>query len=143
MQPRAAESVRQARVRLMGGRGPGASPSEVAAHTRNRVVIAGVSTTRRLELAARQTRRARCDPGGIVDAIELERVELAVAARRLAALATPVALLGVAGRRIMTACGQHPGLLGGALLLAVACRRRRASARAGAREAGGAQHRVS
>lgn len=50
-----------ARANLMKGRGPGADDQEIAAHTRNRVVVAGMSATRRLELAARDTVRARGD----------------------------------------------------------------------------------
>lgn len=55
------EGLRRARAELMGGRGPGADEEEIAAHTRNRVVVAGMSATRRLELAARDTARARGD----------------------------------------------------------------------------------
>jgi hypothetical protein len=118
-------ALRHARTRLLTGRGPGASPIEVAAHTRNRAAIAGVPTTRRLELAARQTSRAREDAGGIVDAIELGRGELSVAARRLVVRTTPGALLDAAGRRILTGCGHYPRLVGGGLLLVIAIGRRR------------------
>lgn len=54
-----AQALRQVRSELMGGRGPGADPTETAAYQRNRVVVGGMSTTRRLELAARDTVRAR------------------------------------------------------------------------------------
>lgn len=74
---RIAADVRRARADLLGGRGPGAGDDEIAAHTRNRVVIAGMTATRRLELAARQTALARRDTTSIIGVIQLDRGELA------------------------------------------------------------------
>lgn len=62
---------------LMGGRGPGASTEEVLAATRNRVEVGGMTATRRLELAARQTGLARADPDAITTVIQLREAEAA------------------------------------------------------------------
>lgn len=75
--PRVSANLRRVRADLLSGRGPGASDAEVAAHTRNRVMIAGETATRRLEMAARQTARARLDAATIADTIQLSRAELA------------------------------------------------------------------
>lgn len=69
------EALWRARVDLMGGRGPGADDEEVAAHTRNRVVVAGMSATRRLELAARDTARARGDGSQLTGILQRRHVE--------------------------------------------------------------------
>lgn len=60
---------------LLGGRGPGASEDEILAATRNRVEVAGMTATRRLELAARQTGRARGDADAVDDAMQLHAAE--------------------------------------------------------------------
>lgn len=70
-------NLRRARATLLGGRGPGASEAEVSAHTRNRVIVAGMAAARRLEMAARQTTRARGDAAGLSDVTQLRRAELA------------------------------------------------------------------
>lgn len=62
---------------VLGGRGPGASDEETLAFTRNRVEVAGMTATRRLELAARQTGRARGDADAITTAIQLREAEVA------------------------------------------------------------------
>lgn len=62
---------------LLGGRGPGASAAEISALTRNRVEVAGMTATRRLELAARQTARARGDADAIAAATQLRAAEVA------------------------------------------------------------------
>lgn len=62
---------------LMGGRGQGASADEISAVTRNRVEVAGMTATRRLELTARQTGRARRDPDAVTSAIQLSQAEAA------------------------------------------------------------------
>lgn len=110
------ERLCASRDRLLGGRGPGASEAEIAAHTRRRLTIAGTSVTRRLELQARQTSRARGDAAGIVDAIELSRQELAVTAGELARRGRR--LLAVGGRNLMT-------IAGAVLLVRTLARRRR------------------
>ncbi|MDQ2849637.1 hypothetical protein V3G39_10480 [Dermatophilaceae bacterium Sec6.4] len=69
------DGLRRARAELMGGRGPGADDEEVAAHTRNRVVVAGMSATRRLELAARDTARARGDESQLAGILQRAHVE--------------------------------------------------------------------
>jgi len=53
--------VERARVHLMGGRGPGASATEVARHTRGRTELAGQPTPQRRAQLARQTALARGD----------------------------------------------------------------------------------
>lgn len=68
--------MQRARRELLGGRGPGASADQIAGCTRNRVIIAGETCTRRLEEAAWQTARARRDPDGIASAIQLSQREL-------------------------------------------------------------------
>ena len=70
-------SWERARAELMQGRGPGADEEEIAAHTRNRVVVAGMSATRRLELAARDTARARGDASQMTDAVQQRDAERA------------------------------------------------------------------
>jgi hypothetical protein len=88
-------SIDRARADLLGGRGPGAGESEVAAHTRNRVEIAGMPAPRRLESAARQAAGARGDIEAIAEAIQLDRAHAAAAVtepvrpRRLARDAVP------------------------------------------------------
>lgn len=62
---------------LMGGRGQGASANEISAATRNRVEVAGMTATRRLELAARQTARARGGSDAITSVIQLREAEVA------------------------------------------------------------------
>lgn len=44
---------------LLGGRGPGATPAEVARHTRDRRQLGGVRTPAELESVHRQTQRER------------------------------------------------------------------------------------
>lgn len=61
---------------MMGGRGQGASTNEVLASTRNRVDIGGMTATRRLELGARQTSRARGDADAITTVIQLREAEV-------------------------------------------------------------------
>lgn len=87
--------TRLARIRedLLGGRGPGASTDEVLATTRNRVEVAGMTATRRLELTARQTALARGDTDAVTTAAQLRRAEVAcgfaAAGGRLSPGATP------------------------------------------------------
>lgn len=69
-------ALQRARRELLGGRGPGASADQIAGCTRNRVIIAGETCTRRLEEAARQTARARRDGDEIASAIQLNQREL-------------------------------------------------------------------
>lgn len=70
------DALQQARRELLGGRGPGASADQIAGWTRNRVIIAGETCTRRLEEVARQTARARRDGDEIASAIQLNQREL-------------------------------------------------------------------
>lgn len=65
------------RDEMMGGRGTGASTEEILAVTRNRVDIAGMTATRRLELGARQTSRARGDADAVRTSIQLREAEVA------------------------------------------------------------------
>lgn len=73
---RVAARLTTVREDLMGGRGPGASTAEVLAVTRNRVQVAGLTATRRLELTARQTSRARGDAAAVLTAVQLREAEV-------------------------------------------------------------------
>lgn len=83
--PAAAQSViGHARARLLGGRGPGASPQEISAHTRDRTRLAGRPVAQRRAALAAQTARMRGDPAAIADhvAATADRVDVTVAALR-------------------------------------------------------------
>lgn len=127
---RVRENLRQARDDLLGGRGPGASEDEVAAHTRNRVGIAGVSATRRLELAARDTTRARRDTAGLNDTIQIASAELARSVAQLGARLQPRHLAAMSIRGVVARVRARPAwfALAGAALVLVARGRRRGDA---------------
>lgn len=125
---RVAVHLRQARENLLAGRGPGASAEEVAAHTRNRVVITGESATRRLELAARDTVRARRDAAGLTDTIQIASAELVDTLTHITERLRPghLASAGVAGVVARVRANPAPFVLvGAALALLVRSRRRR------------------
>lgn len=114
--------LRQIRQELMGGRGPGAGDAEVAAHTRDRVMIGGETATRRLEVAARQTGYARRDPAAITRTAQLTGGELAESMGQLARRLHPQRLLSVGGKSVRRQLGAHPMplvLVGGVALLVV------------------------
>lgn len=92
--------LRQARESLLDGRGPGASDEEVAAHTRNRVMIGGETATRRLELAARDTVRARGDTEGLTDKIQIASAELAGSLTQLAERLRPRRVASAVANRL-------------------------------------------
>ena len=52
-------AIEQTRARLLGGRGPGASPEEIDQHTRARTSLGGQPTAQRREAFAHQTALAR------------------------------------------------------------------------------------
>jgi hypothetical protein len=124
---RVRENLRHARENLLGGRGPGASEEEVAAHTRNRVGIAGVAATRRLELAARDTTRARRDTAGLSDTIEIASGALARTVAQLGARLQPRHLAAMTMRGVVARVRANPArfALAGAALVLVARGRRR------------------
>ena len=62
------QEIHRVRSRLMGGRGPGASPTEVLEHGRGRLVQAGVAVTRRRAETARDAALARGEDVVLVDA---------------------------------------------------------------------------
>jgi hypothetical protein len=126
--PAAEVSAELFRVRqeLMGGRGPGAGDAEVAAHTRDRVMIGGQTATRRLEIAARQTGYARRDPAAISRTTRLTGAELAQTVAQLADRLHPRRLLSVGRESVRRRLGARPVafvLLCLALVLAVRHRR--------------------
>jgi len=100
--------LRQARRELMGGRGPGAGDAEVAAHTRDRVMIGRETATRRLEMAARQTGYARRDAAAITRTAQLTGGELAETVAELARRLHPRRLRSVSGKAIRRQLGAHP-----------------------------------
>jgi len=134
------ENLRRARDDLLGGRGPGASEEEVAAHTRNRVGIAGVSATRRLELAARDTMRARRDTAGLIDTIQIASTELARTVAQLGARLQPrhLAATTISGGVARIRANPARFALAGAALVLVAARGRRRGGRGHARDASSA-----
>ncbi len=129
--PDVSEKLRQARAELMGGRGPGAGDTEVAAHTRDRVMIGGETATRRLEMAARQTGYARRDAAAITRTAQLTRAELAESVAQLARRLHPRRLLPVTGTAVHRRLGAHPlpFVLGCVALLLVIRRKHRVSRR--------------
>jgi len=70
--------VAQLRARLLGGRGPGASSSEIQRSTRARAQLAGRPTAQHLEAVARQAAIARGDRAAIAADIAASREELAL-----------------------------------------------------------------
>lgn len=128
-----AEAVRaqlhRARQLLLAGRGPGASEAEIAAHTRNRVEIAGVTTTRRLELTARRTAVARGDTDAMVSVIQLSRAELADILGQLRSRLHPRHLVGTAARGLTAQLRAHPAPLVLGVGAVVVLRGRRRAAR--------------
>lgn len=123
-------NLRRARENLLAGRGPGASDEEVAAHTRNRVVIAGESATRRLELAARDSVRARRDAAGLTDTIQIASTELVDTLTQITERLRPghLASAGVTGVVARLRANPAPFVLVGAalvLLVRSRCRCRR------------------
>ncbi len=124
---RVAVHLRQARENLLAGRGPGASDEEVAAHTRNRVVIAGETATRRLELADRDTVRARRDSGGLTDTIQVAQTELADTLTQITERLRPglLASAGAAGVVARARANPAPFVVVGAVLVLFARGRRR------------------
>lgn len=100
--------LHQARQELMGGRGPGAGDLEVAAHTRDRVMIGGETATRRLEMAARQTGYARRDPAAISRTTQLTGAELAKTMAQLAQRLNPGRLLAVGRESVRRRLGARP-----------------------------------
>lgn len=117
---RVAVNLRHARENLLAGRGPGASEQEVAAHTRNRAVIAGESATRRLALAARDTTRARCDADGLADTIQLASGELAHSLTLIAERLRPGHLTRTVATQVIARVRAHPApfaLVGVALVV--------------------------
>lgn len=67
----------QLRARLLGGRGPGASSSEIERSTRARAQLAGRPTSQHLAAVARQAALARGDRAAIALDIAVTRDELA------------------------------------------------------------------
>jgi hypothetical protein len=66
--------VRRCREELLGGRGPGASPAELAAHQRDRPLLGALPAAAERELAAVQTAAARgVDPAQLAAALERVR----------------------------------------------------------------------
>lgn len=121
-------NLRRARENLLAGRGPGASDEEVAAHTRNRVAVGGDTATRRLELAARDTVRARRDAAGLTDTIQIASAELVDTLTQITERLRPghLASAGVAGVVARVRANPAPFVLvGAALVLLVRSRRRR------------------
>ncbi|MGI8677784.1 MAG: hypothetical protein ACR2LX_03675 [Jatrophihabitans sp.] len=120
-------NLRRARENLLAGRGPGASDAEVAAHTRNRVVIAGESATHRLELAARDTARARRDVSGLTDTIQIASTELADTLTQVTQRLRPehAASTAVIGAITRVRANPAPFVVVGAILVLLARARRR------------------
>lgn len=124
-------NLQQARENLLAGRGPGASDEEVAAHTRNRVVIAGESATRRLELAARDTVRARRDAAGLTDTIQIASAELIGTLTQITQRLRPghAASTAVTGAITRVRANPAPFVVGTVLVLLARARLRRSNHR--------------
>ena len=69
-------TVATARARLLGGRGPGADPREIARHTRDRGQIGGVPTTDLLERTAVAAATARGSVPALAAAAAARREQL-------------------------------------------------------------------
>ncbi len=101
--------IRHAREQVLGGRGPGASPTETARWTRERPSLGGQPPAVSREQAAEQAELARGDPEDLVQLAIRRDARLAVTlgaartqlrcrlgrARKLARVAIPVALAGM------------------------------------------------
>lgn len=109
----------------MGGRGSGASDAEVLAHTRDRVMVAGETATRRLEMAARQTGYARRDAAAITRTAQLTQAELAETVAGLVRRLHPRRLVTATETALGRQVSAHPmSLVLGCALLVLAIRRR-------------------
>lgn len=114
--------VQQARAHLMGGRGPGASASEIERHTRGRVELAGQPTPQRRAQLARQTALARGDTDALAAQITAATSELGAT---LAAIRHRVAPPGRSTGRLalIAATGFAAGVGIGAVQILVRCAR--------------------
>ncbi len=130
--------LRQTREMLMGGRGGGAGAAEVAAHTRDRVMIGGQRATQRLEITARHTGYARRDVAALTRTAQLTQGELAETVVQLARRLRPRRqhhrrALPVAGTAVGRRLRAHPilFLLGSAAMVLLIRRRQRDLRRTG------------
>jgi hypothetical protein len=90
--PRAA--IEAARAQLLGGRGPGASPQEITAHTRARPRLGGYSIPQRREQVAAHTAVARGDPDALARQVTATGNQVAATARALHPTFDPTRAVG-------------------------------------------------
>lgn len=108
------QRVREQRDRLLGGRGPGASPGETAPHMRDRQWLGGVPAAVARQREADQAALAAEDPSAVADVLIRHRAELTVA---VSALATRLRTLrtrtinGVRAAVIVAAAGTTAALV--------------------------------
>lgn len=76
-------AIEAARAQLLGGRGPGASPQEITAHTRARPRLGGYSIPQRREQVAANTATARGDPDALARQVTATGNQVAATARAL------------------------------------------------------------
>lgn len=108
------ERIDQARARVLGGRGPGASQDEIARWTRDRPTLGDRPSADALERLAAQTRLARGEPHEIVQVVREDRAEVS---------ATVAALAGRVRRRpVVRATARAVPACALVLLAAVVCR---------------------
>lgn len=75
--PSAQDAIDLDRQRLLRGRGPGASPREIARSTRDRTEIGGVAVPELLEASAAQAAVVRGDVAALADRATRQRARLA------------------------------------------------------------------
>lgn len=116
--PAGRAGVERARAHLMGGHGPGASPTDIARHTRGRTDLAGQPTAQRRAQLARQTALARGDTDALAAQITATSSDLGAT---LAAIKQRIVPVGrTAGRSTlvaMTGFALGPGMTGVLLLV--------------------------
>lgn len=81
--PSAQTAIKAARAQLLAGRGPGASPQEITAHTRARPRIGGYPTPQQREQLAEHTAAARGDPDALARQVTATSNQIAATARAL------------------------------------------------------------
>ncbi|HEX7355472.1 MAG TPA: hypothetical protein VF288_11645 [Mycobacteriales bacterium] len=72
--PDVQDQLRAARSQLLGGRGPGASADEIAAHSRLKAVQGAVPAVHRLAATQRDAALRRGDPVGAVEGVHITQV---------------------------------------------------------------------
>jgi hypothetical protein len=87
-------AIEAARAQLLGGRGPGASPQEITAHTRARPRLGGYPIPQRREQLAANTATARGDRDALARQVTATGNQVAATARALHPTFDPTRAVG-------------------------------------------------